>query len=104
MSETTPRRSPVVRAWPTPNTLMVGWRDGVSPVTSAIIAVVFAEPISRPATSRSGFIAIGRSLDLDSGDPARRHVRYGAPDQLVLTEARPVDPLRHRRAPGRTPY
>src|SRR5438270_7439435 len=55
MSETTPRRMPVVRAWPTPSTLMVGC-FGRSPSSSAMMAVVFADPISSPATRRSGFI------------------------------------------------
>src|SRR5262249_42513805 len=67
ISETTPRRMPVVRAWPTPNTLMLGWR-GRSPSTSAMMAVVFADPMSRPATRRSEFIGRSEELSLQPSD------------------------------------
>ena len=56
MSDTTPRRIPVVRACPTPSTLIVGCF--ISPTTSAMMAVVLAEPMSSPATRRSEFMAV----------------------------------------------
>src|SRR5436190_9488642 len=56
MSATTPRRIPVVRACPTPSTLSPGCL-GSSPTTSPMRAVVFAEPMSSPATMRSGFMS-----------------------------------------------
>src|SRR6185503_1584191 len=56
ISATTPRRMPVVRACPTPSTLSPGCL-GSSPTTSPMMAVVLAEPMSRPATMRSGFMA-----------------------------------------------
>src|SRR5687767_3798957 len=59
MSATTPRRIPVVRACPTPSTFTDGC-FGRSPTTSPMMAVVFDEPISSPATMRSGFIGLYR--------------------------------------------
>ena len=70
MSDTTPRRMPVVRAWPTPSTLIVGCL-GRSPSTSAMMAVVFADPMSSPATRRSGFMAVWRSLGHGNEDRSR---------------------------------
>ena len=59
MFATIPRFIPVVGACPTPSTRMPG-RLGSSPTTSAMMAVVRAEPMSRAATILSGFIAVWR--------------------------------------------
>src|SRR5690349_7216894 len=81
MSDTTPRRSPVVRAWPTPRMRMDGLR-GRSPTTSAITAVVLADPMSSPATSRSTFIGVWRSPGHENEDRAPRRAPVAWPDRL----------------------
>ena len=72
MSETTPRRRPMVRVLPTPSTRRVGVR-GQSPCTAATMAVVKAVPISRAATMGSEVMAVWRSPGHESGGQAPPH-------------------------------
>src|SRR4029453_3257122 len=81
MSDTTPRRRPVVLACPTPRMRLDGLR-GRSPTTSAMIAVVLADPMSSPATSLSTFIGVWRSPGHENEDRAPRRGLVAWPDQL----------------------
>ena len=78
---------PVVRACPTPSTLIVGC-FGRSPSTSAMMAVVFADPMSSPATRRSEFMAVWRSLGHDSGDRSPWRASVSARDPLPPARCR----------------
>ncbi len=103
MSETTPRRMPEVRACPTPRILTPALR-GRSPTTSAMTAVVLAEPISRPATRRSGFIALWRRLGRGIEDQAPPRAPAGARDRVPRGECpigvKMTSPFLHEHAAG----
>ena len=99
MSETTPRRIPVVRAWPTPSTLTVGC-FGRSPTASAMMAVVFADPMSSPATMRSGFMGVWRSPGLGSEDRSRPHAPGAVPDPPRRERFRQDGRRKHRASRG----
>src|SRR5690606_19454958 len=112
MSVTTSRRTPLLRAWPTPRILTSGFFGG-SPATSAMIAQVFVDPMSNPAT-RLGLISTVRSLGkryhhlipeahVDAPDPgqfvpraqvAQRELHLPQPDGA---EVRGEQHLRQRR-------
>src|SRR6266566_5402046 len=98
MSDTMPRRSPVVRACPTPRILRVtvllpSPPPPPPPTARAITAVVFEEPMSRPAMMRSGFIAALRSPDRDNGNRAHQRVLAGERDRFQRERYRPTAPL-----------
>src|ERR1700682_764791 len=112
MSDTTPRRNPVVRAWPTPRILSRG-AFFFSPTASAITTVVLADPMSRPVMMRSGFIAALRSPDRDIVNRARQRVPAGEQGHSQRERYRPTAPLtaltecalsqfRHARLPYRS--
>ena len=83
MSETTPRRSPIVRVCPSPRTFRRGAR-GRSPCTAATSAVVCAVPISRATTMGSAVMAVGRSPGHENADRVPPRAGRSAPDLLLL--------------------